>query len=1428
MLTAKKRRIIDTAKTISGDIKNRMFAEMYTTAIQRRVELGDSSLFDFLSDLERTPVSIEAFIDDPEFLGATDLVLWPEVRRAVVEINCNWWAWGDDAKKSYNEAVLCGATGTGKTSISIVSTLYHLYLLSCLKNPQGIYGFPRATSIVFAIMGAKPRVVNKVIYLPMRKLAEAMPYFQKYFMPDKLIESEMYFSEKNIRVAQSGGDEDAILGEAIIGGVIDEINFMNVVLRSKKAEVTSGRAGLYDQAEQVHATMQRRKRGRFTRPGPMIGLVFASSSTRYKGDFTDKRKAQIEKTGVRTAYVYSPRQYDVVPKERFSGKTFRLLIGNDVHHDTRVLKDTDSTPAGAWIEDIPIEYLDDFTNRPYDALRDVLGISNNALQPFIKTRHKVYECVQEGTAFGLESILVRDHVILGEHGMPQVKSGAYCQNPSRPRYVHIDLSRNGDRCVAKGQKVLMADRSYKAIEQVRTGDFVVTKDGTVKPVVACHTNGVKSVLRVSVYGWDESLCATGNHMVWAVRRSAVSYADGRLIKPSDSMFSGRSQKSARARYNYVPEFVRLDSLRPGDFLVTPRPVTPVSHSIAGVPLSYEAGYIAGLFAAEGSYWTNRNQEYVQFSLHKNEVRIAAQLSEYLSEVFKVRTRIQPDARHDGVTLRVTKSQQLVDFLLAAIGEYSNRKHFLGAGVGSKDFHAGLAHGYVDGDGYVRYNAAGEPVSLSVKTISPFMARQFYWMLVSYGFTPCIGYEDGYTQVESGREVVRQAAYTIKLSGTDQMDKFRFWRKGHVEVPCSHALALPDYLLSPIVDIQDGGLSNVFDLTVLDESSYVVGNSVVHNCGISMVRFEGMTRVQRQNGISELMPKAIVEMACTITPDANAEIDIAEVRAFVKHLKDKYGYPIKGVSYDGFDCVEENTLIWTNRGYLAAKDVQVGDMVQSRIGPRAVLQKMEYFDVPTFLLETDHGYSLEATGRHMVEALDYWVTRDGGRHPVWAWLRLEELHEGQVIRIWDEESTVDVENYVPLLTPNYGNAWKEVIDCPTFLTEDVAEFLGLMWGDGYIGKNAISMTFYNGEEDDACELIQRVFEPSNAMKIRYIKGANYCQMDLWNAELVAWLDINDFRKPAIPSQILASKKSVQAAFLRGLFATDGSVKARDGQVSLSTVNKRTAQYVQNTLSVLFGMKTNITRIDYSVCPPSKKTSEPYHYIVQVQGSRKDFMDRIGLTYERKRQQLQDHIAVKGRNIFTKVTRLTETEGNVVDFEIAEDHAYVVNGFVSHNSRESIQAWRKGGMRAAMISVDRTSVPYKQFRDALNDLRILLPDNEILLTELLELEYDATKDKIDHPVTGCFTGDTLVRMPDGTARAFESLITFSSLGVLSYDGETEIVSRAFRPRVTKEVSELIELELENGRTIRCTPEHRFLLQSGEYKEAQHLTMLDDLQD
>lgn len=465
-VTEQARAMVQAAWEEAERCENKLFGEMYATALERRVYNNDNVLFNFMKHLTHAPVSIEEFLVSEEFIGATDLKIWPEVRDAVVAANKDWWKGMPEA---CHEILLMGATGTGKTEISKLTTLYHLYLLSCIDNPQAYYGLPKATSIVFPIMAAKPHVTKKVIYDPLRHMVENIPYFQKHLRPSKLVESEMIFEEKNIRVTPAGVDADSILGEAVVGGVIDEINFMNVVLRSKRAEVTTGRAGVYDQAQTIHSSMTRRVKGRFTKPGPKIGIVCTSSSTRYRGDFTDKRKQQVTDHKERGVYIYDKAQYEVKPQENFCGERFRLLVGNDILNDVRILEDGDTYPEGARVLSIPVEYESEFRRDPHSALRDICGISTSSISPFIQRRFKIYEAITAGEEEGLASILIKDNVILGVDGMPVVKFNHYCTDPSKPRYVHVDLSKTGDRCgiaMLRYDGLTTTTRSNGAIESL--------------------------------------------------------------------------------------------------------------------------------------------------------------------------------------------------------------------------------------------------------------------------------------------------------------------------------------------------------------------------------------------------------------------------------------------------------------------------------------------------------------------------------------------------------------------------------------------------------------------------------------------------------------------------------------------------------------------------------------------------------------------------------------------------------------------------------------------------------------------------------------------------------------------------------------------------------------------------------------------------
>ncbi|HEY7123868.1 MAG TPA: DNA gyrase subunit A [Ktedonobacterales bacterium] len=97
-------------------------------------------------------------------------------------------------------------------------------------------------------------------------------------------------------------------------------------------------------------------------------------------------------------------------------------------------------------------------------------------------------------------------------------------------------------------------------------------------------------------------------------------------------------------------------------------------------------------------------------------------------------------------------------------------------------------------------------------------------------------------------------------------------------------------------------------------------------------------------------------------------------------------------------------------------------------------------------------------------------------------------------------------------------------------------------------------------------------------------------------------------------------------------------------------------------------------------------------------------------------------------------------------------------------------------------------------------------------------------------GCFAGDTKIALLDGSEKTFAELAQLPAdevFHVYSVNANGRIVVGEGRnARVTRQQAELIEVTLDTGATIRCTPDHRFMLRDGSYKEAQYLTPEDSL--
>ncbi|MBU2575609.1 DNA topoisomerase (ATP-hydrolyzing) subunit B [Patescibacteria group bacterium] len=98
-------------------------------------------------------------------------------------------------------------------------------------------------------------------------------------------------------------------------------------------------------------------------------------------------------------------------------------------------------------------------------------------------------------------------------------------------------------------------------------------------------------------------------------------------------------------------------------------------------------------------------------------------------------------------------------------------------------------------------------------------------------------------------------------------------------------------------------------------------------------------------------------------------------------------------------------------------------------------------------------------------------------------------------------------------------------------------------------------------------------------------------------------------------------------------------------------------------------------------------------------------------------------------------------------------------------------------------------------------------------------------------GCFSGDTKVALTDGRNITFKELIKEHNQGKQNYcytvksDGSAG-VAPIKHPRITHKNAEVIKVILDTDEEITCTPDHKFMLRDGSYKEARNLTSEDSL--
>ncbi len=98
-------------------------------------------------------------------------------------------------------------------------------------------------------------------------------------------------------------------------------------------------------------------------------------------------------------------------------------------------------------------------------------------------------------------------------------------------------------------------------------------------------------------------------------------------------------------------------------------------------------------------------------------------------------------------------------------------------------------------------------------------------------------------------------------------------------------------------------------------------------------------------------------------------------------------------------------------------------------------------------------------------------------------------------------------------------------------------------------------------------------------------------------------------------------------------------------------------------------------------------------------------------------------------------------------------------------------------------------------------------------------------------GCFSGDTEIALTDGRSLSFIDLIKEQNQEKKNFcytigKGNQVEIAEIKNVRKTKKNVSVVRVTLDNEKSIVCTPDHKFMLRDGEYKEAKDLKKSDSL--
>lgn len=445
-----------------------------------------------------------------------------------------------------------------------------------------------------------------------------------------------------------------------------------------------------------------------------------------------------------------------------------------------------------------------------------------------------------------------------------------------------------------------------------------------------------------------------------------------------------------------------------------------------------------------------------------------------------------------------------------------------------------------------------------------------------------------------------------------------------------------------------------------------------------------------------------------------------------------------------------------------------------------------------------------------------------------------VHHSRAREFFDGNYELKTETAVALLDANgYGPEHLEVeehwsgsrgtsvkgVTVPETVDEDFARWWGFLLGDGFITtrhqkKGHVSQNevgFALGDKQHINERYKALFERYvPEVKLVNDQGYRLGAYSFTSAKFAEFMTMNGFipgaHEKRLPEWIFRAHPEIKLAMIRGLADADAHIKPRKVSAVRGRVRHEVARFELCNKAILEDVRELSMQLGLTVTFIHERFRKGGRVI---KGTKKPLPDRTSYCMD---------VSFKPQKM-TEVLRGVEeiNTDDIWDIGVeADEHNFVADGCVVHNTRSPARY---------AFYVDVTDVPPARVESFLKRAKRDLKKKKMANpnSNFLDMRYNPL----------CLSGETKIPLLNGSEKSLLEMVDAHERGEEQWvysvdvnDGNKLVPGKVVWAGGTRKNAQLLKITLDNGESIKVTPDHKMIRRSGEFAEAQTLKVGDSL--